>query len=210
MDKECYLSFKLRKLFDYTPALRKARDLYNVLNWARRGYSLPLPAYLKRSIVRQVALDAGANCFVETGTYFGDTVAFCLNDFKKIISIELSHSFARAAVARFKNRSHIEIWEGDSGELLKNCSNGFGLCYSFWLDAHYQGISDTHKVNPILEELEVLLNLDIKIAVILIDDARCFGSTPIYPTIDEVKAVVAKYFPSASVVISEDILRVFL
>ena len=188
---------------------------YHILNGKNGDQKAALLSKLKRrpnSIEEYIEYKETQNYQTKflLGKPLGHTKNISTNDFKKIISIELSHSFARAAVARFKNRSHVEIWEGDSGALLKNCPNDSGLCYSFWLDAHYQGISDTHKVNPILEELEVLLNLDIKIAVILIDDARCFGSTSIYPTIDEVKAVVAKYFPSASVVISEDILRVFL
>lgn len=44
----------------------------------------------------------------------------------------------------------------------------------------------------------------------LVDDAHCFGSSPIYPTIDDVKAVVARYFLGASIVIAEDILRIIL
>ena len=63
----------------------------------------------------------------------------------------------------------------------------------YWLDGHYSaGITGTGESHcPLLKELESIFTLTTSPFVIAIDDARCFGNDPAYPTIDSLRELVA-------------------
>lgn len=44
--------------------------------------------------------------------------------------------------------------------------------------------------------------------VILIDDARCFGTESDYPTIEELRLSVSKLFPDSTFELADDIIRI--
>ena len=78
----------------------------------------------------------------------------------------------------------------------------------FWLDGHFSA-GPTARADldtPIVEELEAVLTHDRDDHVVLIDDARLFG-TGDYPTIDQVRAQVARHRPHWQVDVHTDIIR---
>jgi hypothetical protein len=60
---------------------------------------------------------------------------------------------------------------------------------------------------PIIAELEALSLVRTSKHVILIDDARCFGTLPDYPTLPELEKICAKLFPEYKFSVFHDIIR---
>lgn len=130
--------------------------------------------------------------------------------FDKIYSIELSFELFEKATARFQSDPHIHIIHGDSGKKLGPIVDRIDQPALFWLDGHYSG-GDTargDKDTPIDEELHHILNAKEKRLVVLIDDARCFGTEPSYPSIDELTAMILSERPDVSISVEDDIMRV--
>jgi hypothetical protein len=118
-----------------------------------------------------------ARCFVETGTYLGDTLAQLSSDFDSLHSIELSHDYFTRASARFAGQPMIHLVNADSTSGLKSVLGGLPVERAlFWLDAHYSG-GDTAKGQsntPVWSELEAILAHPQRSDIILIDDLRYF------------------------------------
>jgi hypothetical protein len=178
-----------------------------------------IPSYdEKRSIIRSYAVRYKAKTFIETGTLFGDTVMALVHDFEKLFSVELSEELANMAKIRFQNLEYVSIIHGDSARILNELLAPISEKCLFWLDGHY---SSSFKHNgetiqtakgetntPIIKELGFILRHPIKDHVILIDDARCFGTTKDYPSMKELKKFVFAHNPALSVKVSRDIIRI--
>jgi hypothetical protein len=114
----------------------------------------------------------------------------------------------RAALARFAKRQNVTLLEGDSADLMESVVAQLEEPALFWLDGHYsagitaQGDLDT----PAQRELEIILATADN-HVILVDDARCFGSGD-YPTLDAVQALVGRLRPGWTCVVEDDIIRI--
>lgn len=128
---------------------------------------------------------------VETGTLVGDMVEAMKNHFAQIYSIEISHELARKAQQRFANDSNVAIIESDSAVALKTLVPEIREPSLFWLDGHYSGgnTGKGEKDTPIMEELATIYSSDIA-HVVLIDDARCFGSEKDYPSLDKLSSYI--------------------
>lgn len=118
-------------------------------------------------------------CFVETGTWFGDTTWTMVDLFKKIYTIEFSQSIYEDAKNRFKNINNVNCLNGDSSKVLPNLLEDINENIIFWLDGHYSmgntGLSD--KSCPLLEECEAIDNkFKGAKSIIMIDDTRQFGN----------------------------------
>jgi hypothetical protein len=179
-----------------------------VSRWRRAGRPVPPPHAFK-----QLTIDGYRRAFrlatlVETGTYLGDTVEAQRKRFRKVVSIELSPDLCRAAQSRFANMKNVTVLEGDSADLLESVVAQLRGPALFWLDGHYsagitaQGGLDT----PVQRELEIILGSPEN-HVILVDDARCFGSGD-YPTLDGVRALVGNLRPDWACVVEDDIIRI--
>ncbi len=80
----------------------------------------------------------------------------------------------------------------------------------FWLDGHYSG-GDTARGTldtPILQELDLILQQPDPGHVLLIDDARCFGTDPAYPSVDRLRTFILERNPSLQISVSGDSIRV--
>lgn len=179
-----------------------------IASWQEGGRPVPPPASVKQAIVAAYGERFGIRTLVETGTYLGQMVEAQRGRFDRVWSIELDKTLARTARERFKDAKNVAILHGDSGKRLKevlSASNGPCL---FWLDAHYsgeitvRGETDT----PIRRELEVVLTGPWE-HVILIDDARELGSGD-YPSLDEIRSIVASHRHDWAVWVKDDIIRV--
>jgi hypothetical protein len=79
----------------------------------------------------------------------------------------------------------------------------------FWLDGHYSG-GDTAKGyedTPIYRELEHILNDSRNEHVIIIDDARLFGTDPTYPSIEELSDFIHAKKVDLTMTVQDDSIR---
>jgi hypothetical protein len=163
---------------------------------------------IKQEIVWQYGRTFGLKTLVETGTYLGEMVAAQRRRFRRIFSIELSPELHRAAREQFAHARNVVLLEGDSGVLLASVVGALEGPALFWLDAHFshgntaRGTVDT----PVKRELEVILGSPFE-HVILIDDARSFGSGD-YPSLEEVRALVAAMRPDWTTSVATDVIRI--
>jgi hypothetical protein len=140
----------------------------------------------------------GCKNFVETGTGGGDTLDAVYPYFEHCYSIELSDELYRDVKVRFANTPTVELYHGDSSDILPMLSILKGTTL-FFLDAHYSGPGTTHgpKETPILAELQSILSAKFN-HVILIDDYKDFVTNPEYPTPDELKKFINNLRPGLS------------
>jgi hypothetical protein len=143
---------------------------------------------IKERAILRFASKHAVRQLVETGTYLGEMVEAMRGHFSRIYSIELSADLAVAAKKRFAHDTSVEIIQGDSGKVLERLVPKLDSKALFWLDGHYSGgvtaLGDA--VTPIQAELGHILASPLH-HVILIDDARLFGSDPGYPTVESLK-----------------------
>jgi len=152
----------------------------------KHGFLMPLPPFIKRSVILRYALDYGCKTLVETGTQYGDTPWLFRNRFETIYTIELSPMLAAMARRRFRKTLNIKVVEGDSGEVLEAILPELKFKTLFWLDGHYSAgfTAQADKDCPIFEELHSIAKFCPVPYVILIDDARCFGRDQDYPSLE--------------------------
>ena len=176
----------------------------------KRSSDLPTHAE-KQAVIRQFAKKFGIQYLVETGTCHGDMVAAMQKEFKKIFSIELADQFYREVCERFKGVSNVELIHGDSARKLPEIVGRLEGPAIFWLDGHYSG-GDTARGEsdtPVNEELRAILIPGAPDHVILIDDARCFGTSEGYPTLEQVREVVQTARPGWQVECFDDCIRIY-
>jgi hypothetical protein len=201
-----------------TPLYHPLRNLwirtksYNkeISRWERNGKPVPPPHAVKQRTLRNIANRFGLGIFVETGTYYGDMVEAMKGHFQRIFSIELSEELYRKAKKRFAGEETIELIHGDSGIALRGVLAGLGQPALFWLDGHYSAgvTAKGGKDTPILEELTHIFNAPDLGHVIIIDDARCFGTEAGYPSIEEVLDFIQSKRPHYSISVEDDTIRV--
>jgi len=151
----------------------------------------------------------GTSTLVETGTYQGETVAACLQHFKRIYTVELDQALHGAARDRFADEPTVTVIHGDSYTALTRLASEVAEPALFWLDAHYS-FGETAKGPhdpPLPWELRAILERG-KPDVILIDDARHMGVLPDYPSIEEIRQLVGER--ASSFEVKRDIIRVTL
>lgn len=181
------------------------------IEWEKNGKPMPPPHIIKQQTLIEYARTFGLKILVETGTYYGYMVEAMNRHFDQIYSIELSKELFEHANLKFKKYKHIYLANGDSGIELKNVINKLDQNALFWLDGHYccgeltaKGSKDT----PIFEELELIFKSKYNGHVIIIDDARCFGGDPSYPSIDELSNFILARRPDVDIFIKNDSIRI--
>ena len=170
----------------------------------------PQPHAVKQTVIRTYARRHGTRILVETGTFFGDMIAAMMNEFERVYSIELSQQLFDKAKVRFQDAPNVTLIQGDSGHAIKDVLSRLTQPALFWLDGHWsdgitaRGDRDT----PVREELAAILAADDLPHVVLIDDARLFGSDPGYPTIAELRKQVSARRPQLELTVDADIIRI--
>ncbi len=150
---------------DTTPceiAYRNAKTVDNILN---------------PDFVRELADCFGLTCFIETGTYRGDTLSAVRSDFARCISIELDPPTHAEALRRFAGHPNITLLNGDSAAMLaKAMRMRRDRPALIWLDAHFSGPGTGRgsENTPIIAEVETILANANPHDVVLVDDLRCF------------------------------------
>lgn len=185
------------------------RDWWSVRTWHRRGCQGVAPHPVKRAAVLDYARRHHLGVLVETGTFRGEMLFACRSRFDAMYSIELDPGLAAAAQHHFRHWNHIRILQGDSAAVLPRILDELKHRALFWLDAHYCGPAAGRATvdTPIIEELRLILAHPIPNHVILIDDARCFGTSGDYPTIEACMRFVIDRRPDWKAEVKDDILR---
>jgi hypothetical protein len=178
-DKLTILKKKLNQSKEYT-------------GWFFSDRNGPPPHSVKQKVLKDLAEMYELSFFVETGTHSGATVNAMRGQFEKIYSIELSDKFYQSAQNWFKNDKSVSIIHGDSGVELEGVVKQLTGPALFWLDGHYSAGATARgeKDTPIIEELgHIYAETKFK-HVVVIDDARAFGTDPAYPTIQQINALL--------------------
>lgn len=160
------------------PVRQSIEQYLQMREWRGRDYQMPAPIFIKQMVLSTYGNRTG--CWIETGTFLGDTTDFLAKAAKHVYSIEPSPELVARARKRFQKRTNVSVLEGLSENLLGSVLDSLRGPVSLWLDGHwsggftFQGPQDT----PILDELQIIeerLNRfdDIRI---FIDDVRCFAS----------------------------------
>jgi hypothetical protein len=178
-------------------------------DWERAGRPAPFPPLVKHELLLDFARRSPAQVFVETGTYLGDTVHALRGRFRELHSIELDPVLYEAARRRFAGIRSVTIHHGDSAAVLPELLSRLTEPALFWLDGHFSGGTTARgeRDTPVQEELRSILRHAVEGHVVLIDDARLFGTGADYPTIDEVREMVAGERPSWTVTVAGDVIR---
>lgn len=181
-----------------------------IARWRRLGCPVPPPHVYKQEVLLGYAQRYGLRILVETGTYHGDMVAAMKNCFAEVVSIELSPMLYAKARERFKRDRNVTLLQGDSGQEIGKVVTQLRHPALFWLDGHYSAGETAcgDKETPIMEELGHILAAEDIGHVVIIDDARCFGSEPSYPTVAELKNFVLERRPNVAISIENDSIRI--
>jgi hypothetical protein len=170
--------------------------------------AIPPPEAFKQNVVLHHARVYRTSILVETGTSRGDMLYACGRLFRQIYSIELNAQGVAAARHRFRKQPHIRILEGDSGVVLPEILAQVHEPAVFWLDGHYSGPGSARadRDTPIEAELAAIGDHAVRNHVILIDDAREFG-TGDYPSAEALTSLLRTHYPASTIEIRDDILR---
>ncbi len=145
---------------------------------------LRTPAVRKRQRLVQILRDHALSVAVETGTFLGDTAAALSRHCEQVITIELHPRLAALARLRFTDNPRVSVVEGDSGLLLPKIVAELDRPTLFYLDGHYSG-DGTALSAPLLNELSAIIDGAKKGSVVVIDDLRCIGVDPDYPSLTQ-------------------------
>jgi hypothetical protein len=208
---------KLKQFIKKTPLyfplhnwLTRRRQKKEITDWERNGKPIPPPHIIKQRTIKTYAKKFKLKTFIETGTLYGDMVEAMRYSFNQIYSIELSKVLYESARERFKDVHHVELIHGDSGIELENLMKRISEPALFWLDGHFSA-GETVKGNkdtPIYDELNHILNAQDLGHVIIIDDARCFGTDPSYPSIEELTTFIKSKRAATKFDIQDDSIRI--
>jgi hypothetical protein len=188
----------------------KRQSQKELLDWERMKKPVPPPHVAKQRVLRNYSKMYGLKIFVETGTFFGDMVEAMKEHFNRIYSIELGKALFEKASVRFKGVKNVQVIFGDSGVELRNLMKRIDQPALFWLDGHYSAgvTAKGGKETPIYEELDCILNAPDLGHVIIIDDARCFGTDSAYPSMPELEEFITSRRPYAEIAVEDDSIRI--
>jgi hypothetical protein len=190
------------------PLLRNSFHRAALRQW-QRTQKPPAPLEIKAQIIRDYASRYGLHNLIETGTFFGDMLDVLRADFDGLITIELDAALAARAAKRFEREPKITVIQGDSARALPGLLARLKEPALFWLDGHFSGgvTAKGEAETPIIAELEHLFASPRKDHVVLIDDARLFGTSPGYPSLDSVDALLRIHRPEWTMTVETDLIR---
>ena len=181
-----------------------------IAKWEKQGNTSNPPPVFKHQTIREYAERFKLRIFVETGTFYGDTVAAVMKSFDKLFSIELGEELFERARKRFARKDKVTILHGDSGVEIEKVLSVLDQPAMFWLDGHFSGAGTAlgEKRTPILKELRHIFDSQIEGHVILIDDANSFGVDPDYPSIEELSDFVRALQPGSKIEVENNMIRI--
>lgn len=136
--------------------------------------------------------DPNVRIFVETGTEYGAMIDRVGAQFEHIYTVEYDEGYYKNAIEHFKGQDKVEIFKGDSGEVIQTVLGKFNEPALIWLDAHGPGPMTLERSLhcPVERELKAIFKHP-HAHTILIDDARHFDVRSI--NIIKLMAKTSKY-----------------
>lgn len=125
-------------------------------------------------------------CFVETGTFNGETIFEMEPYFSDLYTIEVSELYHKRTKSRYFGNK-IDFIYGDSSKVFQDLLPSIEKNTIFFLDGHWSS-GDTGKAEkdcPLYEEISHINNLFKGESIIIIDDFRLFGLGPKDGTLNE-------------------------
>jgi len=170
----------------------RARITYPL--WIAAGKAAPDNHAYKTKRILRVAREYSCETFVETGTFYGQTVAAMSSHFRKVFSCELSARLWDLNRRSFAAKSNVNILLGDSATVLNEVIREISGRTLFWLDGHYSGPGTAlgDQVSPVLGELAAIRKHHRNDHCILVDDARLFTGSNGYPTLASLRLGLRK------------------
>ncbi len=156
-------------------------------------------AYTKYRLINRLRKQTGSRVFIETGTFRGETAARCAAVFDQVITVELDDGLAASATRRLHVYKNIRVLQGDALLMLPKIFQDPSVHDAFvFLDGHFSGPGTAcgDSPEPAADELAVLSRFQDRIKVIVVDDFRCFGTVPGFPSKAALLAGAEQYFPS--------------
>lgn len=150
----------------------------------------------KFQIINAARKKTGATQFIEVGTYKGVTTHRCARVFDRVWSIELSPELHQASQKFLAARKNVELCLGDGAHWLKVLLERSELTnVVIFLDGHFSGEETAlgDEAEPALNEIALLSKFKHKVAGIIIDDFRTFGSTGVPPKSALLKAIEQRF-----------------
>jgi hypothetical protein len=168
-------------------SLRNIKEIMKYPFWILKGKPAPDNHLYKIQRIRSIGKNYFCDSFIETGTFYGQTINSVRNQFNVVHSIELYEPLYQYNKKAFSNYNNVTIHFGDSSSMLKETLKLTKGRILFWLDGHFSGAGTAcgNVESPILAELEIIKNETKKDHCILIDDVRSFTGTQGYPTREE-------------------------
>lgn len=117
--------------------------------------------------------------FIETGTQHSVTLDMAVKQpFQRIVTIDVVNDYTEAATMKYGNDARVRCYNADSRSVLATIIHP-NHPTTFWLDAHYCGVSKEEMSGdcecPLTDELRTIMRFAWNYApVILIDDAMNF------------------------------------
>jgi hypothetical protein len=118
-------------------------------------------------------------CFVETGTYQGETIMSMEPFFNHLYTIEISPLYYERTKNNYR-RNKINFILGDSSKVFLHLLPEIEEPAIFFLDGHWSS-GDTgrgEKDCPLNEEINLITTLFKHDAILIVDDYRLFGHSP--------------------------------
>lgn len=162
--------------------------------WLSSGKTGRTPFLAKQQFLLQLARVTGARSLIECGTFCGEMAFGLRRSFRRIDTIELSHTLAKSAAQRVQSHRHIHVHQGDSAEHLPRLLREASSPCIVWLDGHYSSgkIARGNRDFPVLLELTQIFQ-SAPGHWVLVDDARCFTGQHDYPTLEQVQQLCATF-----------------
>lgn len=115
-------------------------------------------------------------CFIETGTFNGETIFALEPYFDTLYTIEFSEKYYNSTRARYHGNK-INFVLGDSSIIFQCLLPTITDKCIFFLDGHWSGGDTGHSTKdcPLEEEITLINELFHHDAIIIIDDVRLFG-----------------------------------
>lgn len=177
-------------------------DLYKI---ARFTFSNP-HSYTKSRAITSTRNKVNAETFIETGTYLGVTTRRCAAHFKNVYTIELDSELAKKANEFLSSKKNVEVLQGDALDILPTILQKDIDNILVFLDGHFSGgvTACGTMPEPAIEEIKILSQYRQKIAAIIIDDFRLFGTEAGFPTKSSLFQSIEEYLPGFDVTVSLD------
>jgi len=171
-------------------------DLYRLARFDVRNPH----SYAKLRQIKALARRCGAKMMIETGTYLGNTAMRCSSLFDRVFTIELDPALYQQASRYLAPRKNVECIEGDGLKMLPAILARADVSNVLvFLDGHFSMGLTAHGdvAEPACLEVEVLAKYQDKIAGVIIDDFRTFGSAAGYPLKSELFRSIEQNFGDA-------------